>query len=268
MPLQGKVALITGAARGQGRSHALRLAEQGVDIIAVDYCTDIGSSSYSMATPADLDETSAAINDLGARVVTGRVDVRVREDLEKVVTDGITELGGIDIVLANAGISAMQPAEKPEAWDDVIGINLTGVFNTVEVAKRALIDQGRGGSVVLTGSTAALTNGYGATPSALAYSAAKHGVVGLMRAYAQNLGRYSIRVNAVHPSAVDTVMAREPALQEYIRGIREHVPGSSNSLPISILSADDITDAVMFLVSDAAKYITGVNLPVDAGYAN
>ena len=162
----------------------------------------------------------------------------------------------------------MRANESPEDWDQVIGVNLSGAFNTVQAAAPTMISQGTGGAIVLTGSVAALGPGYGGTPCGLAYTAAKHGIVGLTRAYAASLGQYSIRVNAVHPTAVDTAMARSEEVHGYTESIRQGPtrPVGAHALPFEIAQPNDISDAVMFLVSDAAKYITGVNLPVDAGF--
>ena len=237
--------------------------------VAVDRCADYESVAYPMGTAADLEQTAALARELGVRIATRQVDVRERGELAEALRSGLAELGsGLHIVVANAGIAAMQPVDHPSAWDDVMGVNVTGVFHTVEAARPILIEQGLGGAIVLTGSTAGLTNGYGDSAAALAYSAAKHGVVGLMRVYARNLGRFSIRVNAVHPSAVDTAMARAPELRDYLTSVREHVPGSSHALPVDILEPADVSAAVAFLVSDEARHITGVNLPVDAGYSD
>jgi SDR family mycofactocin-dependent oxidoreductase len=266
--LEGKVALVTGAARGQGRSHALRLAEAGADIIAIDICHDLSSVAYPLASPSDLAETAKLVAELGRTAVTHQVDVRDAAGLQAAVADSLTQLPTIDIVIANAGISAMQANESPDAWDQVIGVNLSGAFNTVQAAAPTMIAQGTGGAIVLTGSIAALGPGYGGTPCGLAYTAAKHGIVGLMRSYAASLGQHSIRVNAVHPSAVDTAMAQSEEVHGYTESIRQGStrPVGAHALPFQIAQPTDISDAVLFLVSDAAKYITGVNLPVDAGF--
>jgi len=266
--LAGKVALVTGAARGQGRSHALRLAEAGADIIAIDICHDLSAVAYPLASSADLNETAKLVAEFGRTAITYQVDVRDAAAMQAAVASSLTRLPTIDIVVANAGISAMQAEESPDAWDQVIGVNLSGTFNTVQAAAPTMIAQGTGGAIVLVGSVAALGPGYGATPCGIAYTAAKHGIVGLMRSYAASLGQHSIRVNAVHPTAVDTAMAQSEEVHGYTESIRQGPtrPVGAHALPIHIVQPNDISDAVMFLVSDAAKYITGVNLPVDAGF--
>jgi SDR family mycofactocin-dependent oxidoreductase len=268
--LTGKVALVTGAGRGQGRSHALRLAEAGADIVAVDICEDLPSVAYPLSSPDDLQETVTGITELGRTAVGFQADVRDASAMRDVVAKAVAQLGHIDFVIANAGISAMRRQESPHAWDEVIGVNLTGVFNTVQAASGPMIERDEGGAVVLTGSIAALTAGYGGTPSGLAYTAAKHGVVGLMRSYAAHLGRYGIRVNAIHPSAVDTAMAQSEEVHGYTEAIRQgagRLVGSNALRGFSIADPVDISNAVLFLVSDAARYITGVNLAVDAGFS-
>jgi SDR family mycofactocin-dependent oxidoreductase len=266
--LRGKVALITGAARGQGRSHALRLAEAGADIIALDICHDLSSVAYPLGSADELQETADLVAGFGRRVVTHQVDVRDLAAMHEAVAASLAELGTIDIVIANAGISAMRSDESPDAWDQVIGVNLSGAFNTVQVTAPTMIAQGTGGSIVLTGSVAALGPGYGATPCGIAYTAAKHGIVGLTLSYAASLGQHSIRVNAVHPSAVDTLMAQSEEVHGYTESIRQGStrPVGAHALPFRIAQPNDVSDAVMYLVSDAARYVTGVNLPVDAGF--
>ncbi|WP_338179867.1 mycofactocin-coupled SDR family oxidoreductase [Jatrophihabitans sp.] len=266
--LEGKVALVTGAARGLGRSHAVRLAEAGADIIAIDICHDLSSVAYPLASPSDLEETARLVTALGQRIVTHQVDVRDLAAMCEAVTDSLTKLPTVDIVIVNAGISAMQADESPDAWDQVIGVHLSGAFNTVQAAAPTMIAQGTGGAIVLTGSVAGLGPGYGGTPCGLAYTAAKHGIVGLMRSYAASLGQHSIRVNAIHPTAVNTAMAQSEEVHGYTESIRQGStrPVGTHALPFVIAQPNDISDAVMFLVSDAAKYITGVNLPVDAGF--
>jgi SDR family mycofactocin-dependent oxidoreductase len=266
--LEGRVAFITGAARGQGRSHAVRLAAEGADIIAVDICAQIESVPHPMATPDDLAQTVREVQDLGRRIVATRADVRDEPALQAAYDAGVAELGTADIVVANAGIAPMALREKREAWRDAIDVNLTGVFNTVEVAIPSMTKRGAGGAIVLIGSTSALTGIGGPTRGGLGYTAAKHGVVGLMRAYANNLAPYSIRVNSVHPTGVRTPMVINKAMAEFLAQDPSLANANANALPVKILEPIDISNAVLWLVSDDARYVTGVALPVDAGFTN
>lgn len=266
--LKGKVAFITGAARGQGRAHAVTLAAAGADIIAVDLCDQIASVPYPMATPEDLAATVKLVEDTGARIVAREADVRDRSGLKTALAEGIAALGRLDIVIANAGIAPMM---GEDAWQDVLDVNLTGVFHTVDVAMRPLIKQGDGGSVVLTSSVAGLVGIGAPIAGSLGYTAAKHGVVGLMRAYANFLAPYRVRVNSVHPAAVNTPMIDNEFTRSWLDGMAQQDfggPDMSNALPVPALEAEDIANAVLWLVSDAARYVTGVALPVDAGFVN
>ena len=270
--LEGKVAFITGAARGQGRSHALRLAQEGADIIAVDHCADVATVGYPQATPEDLAQTVKEVEALDRRIVATRADVRDTAALTAAVDDGVAQLGRLDIVLANASIASFAPVEEltDEMWDDMIAINLTGVFKTVRAAVPHLKAAG-GGAVVLTSSTAGI-KGLG---NLAHYVAAKHGVVGLVKTFANELAPHMIRVNSVHPTSVDTDMIHN----EQTRGVffpdkpgaevtREEAASSfvaMNALPIPWVDAVDISNAILFLVSDAGRYVTGVQLPIDAG---
>ena len=266
--LDGKVAFITGAARGQGRAHAVRLAAEGADIIAVDLCAQIASVPYPLATPEDLQTTAALVTGIGSRIVARHADVRDRTALKAALAEGIAELGRLDIVIANAGIAPMM---GKAAWQDVIDVNLTGVYHTVDVAMRPLIKQGDGGSIVLTSSVAGLVGIGAPIAGSLGYTAAKHGIVGLMRAYANFLAQYNIRVNSVHPAGVDTPMIDNDFTRSWLEGIAQQEmggPDMSNALPVQTLTAEDVANAVLWLVSDAARYVTGVALPVDAGFVN
>ena len=266
--LDGKVAFITGAARGQGRAHAVTLASAGADIIAVDLCEQIASVPYPLATPEDLADTVKLVEDTGARIVALNSDVRDRAALKTALAEGITELGRLDIVIANAGIAPMM---GDNAWQDVIDVNLTGVYHTVDVAMRPLIKQGDGGAIVLTSSVAGLVGIGAPIAGSLGYTASKHGIVGLMRAYANFLAQYKIRVNSVHPAGVDTPMIDNDFTRSWLDGMaqQEHGgPDMGNALPVEVLQAEDIANAVLWLVSDAARYVTGVALPVDAGFVN
>jgi (+)-trans-carveol dehydrogenase len=268
----GKVAFITGAARGQGRSHAIRLAQEGADIIAVDVCADIEGIPYAGATEQDLAETVSQVEALDRRIVAARADVRDYDALAAALADGVAQLGRLDIVSANAGIgTAPYPtADVAErTWRDMIDINLTGVWHTAKAAIPHLRAGGPGGSIVLTSSAAGL-KGYANIGH---YVSAKHGVVGLMRTLALELAADMIRVNSVHPTQVDTPMIQNEATYRIFRPdlerpSREDFESASqevNVLPIPWVEAVDVSNAVLFLASDEARYITGVALPVDAG---
>jgi SDR family mycofactocin-dependent oxidoreductase len=267
--LDGRVAFITGAARGQGRAEAVRLASDGADIIAIDICDQIASVPYPMATPDDLAATVKLVEDTGARIVAREADVRDQSSLATAVQAGIDELGRLDIVVANAGIAPMESGR--DGWRDVIDVNLTGVHNTVEVAMPRLIEQGDGGSIVLISSAAGLVGIGGGDPGSLGYTAAKHGLVGLMRAYANHLAPHSIRVNSIHPAGVNTPMIDNDHTRQWLANVianSKRPPDMGNAMPVAVLEVEDIAAAVAWLVSDEARYITGVTLPVDAGYVN
>ena len=266
--LEGKVAFITGAARGQGRSHAIRLALEGADIIAIDLCGQIASVAYPMSTPDDLAETAKQVEALDRRIFTAQADVRDAVALKAGFDAGTAELGPVDIVLANAGIAPMPLHAEHDAWQDVIDVNLTGVFNTVEIAIPSMIERGQGGAIVLTSSTAGITGIGGPTRGGLGYTAAKHGVVGLMRSYANILAPYSIRVNTVHPTGVNTPMIVNDVMQEFFARDPQLGNALANALPVSMVEPEDISNAIAWLVSDDARYVTGVTLPVDAGFSN
>ena len=270
----GKVAVITGAARGQGRSHAVRLASEGADVIALDICHDIDTVAYDLATPADLKETARLVTEQGRRVVTGRGRrPRRRRARAGRSADGARQLGGIDVVLANAGIGIMDAGADPRrAFRDQLDVNLVGVWNTVHAAAPLMIEQGRGGAVVLTSSAFGLTGrGGDGTGGSDGYVASKHGVVGLMRTFATWLAPHGIRVNCVNPSGVATRMVLNPAVEALFGGGDDPAPDPkpvddvANLFDVALVEADDVTAAVAFLASDEARYITGVALPVDAG---
>ena len=277
----GKVAFITGAARGQGRSHAVRLAEEGADIIAVDICQGFDDSTAPAATPEDLAETADMVRNLGRRIVTEIVDVRDFDALTAALDSGVEQLaharsekgvGGLDIVVANAGIgtTGVKLHKMPEdIFDETIDVNLGGVWKTVKAAVPHLQAGGRGGSIIITSSV----GGTKAYPHVGHYIAAKHGVVGLMRTFAVELGHQSIRVNTVHPTHVCTPLLINQDTYRMFRPDLEN-PGpddlapicqSFHFLPIPWVEPVDISNAVLFLASDEARYITGVTLPVDAG---
>ncbi|BBX51682.1 mycofactocin-coupled SDR family oxidoreductase [Mycolicibacterium poriferae] len=267
--LTGKVAFITGAARGQGRAHAIKLAAAGADIIALDLCEQIASVPYPLATPEDMDATVKLVEETGARIVACQADVRDRDAVKAAVRSGTEALGDrLDIVIANAGIA---PMAAPEAWQDVIDVNLTGVYNTIDVAMKPMIKFGNGGSIVLTSSVAGLVGLGSPVGGSVGYAAAKHGIVGIMRVYANFLAQYSIRVNSVHPAGVNTPMIDNEFTRSWLDGIAQESQGGpdmGNALPVQALEPEDIANAAFWLVSDAARYVTGVTLPVDAGYVN
>ena len=266
--LDGKVAFITGAGRGQGRSHAVRLAEEGADIIAVDICKQVKAARYQLSTPEDLEQTVEEVKSVGQRVVARQVDVRDAEALQKAFDDGVSELGSVDIVLANAGIAAGGENPAEEQWDEVIGVNLTGVWNTGRVAIPSMIERGKGGVIVLTSSTGGLFGPGTAEPGMLAYIAAKHGVIGLMRSWANYLARHYIRVNTVAPTTVRTPMAGGGSVAAIIEHSPDLALSLTNAIPVEAVDPIDISNAILYLVSDEARYVTGTVLPVDAGNVN
>jgi (+)-trans-carveol dehydrogenase len=269
--VDGKVAFITGAARGQGRSHAVRLAEEGADIIAIDICRGFEDSTAPAATPEDLAETADMVKNLDRRIVTAEVDVRDYDALKAAVDSGVEQLGRLDIVVANAGIGTTGVKlhkMREDIWDETIDINLGGVWKTVKAGVPHLL-AGGGGSVIITSSV----GGTKAYPQVGHYIAAKHGVVGLMRTFAVELGAKNIRVNTVHPTHVCTpLLMNEPTYRLFRPDLENPGPDdlvpicqSFHFLPIPWVEPVDIGNAVLFLASDEARYITGVTLPVDAG---
>jgi len=269
--VEGKVALITGAARGQGRAHAVRLAAEGADIIAIDICRQLDTVPYPLATPDELAETAKLVEQQDRRVVAVEADVRDLKALEAAVAQGVAELGGIDVVIANAGIGTFGPSlELPEdTWQEMIDVNLTGVWKTIRAAGPAMIAGGQGGSIIIVSSTAGMI-GY---PNASHYSAAKHGLVGLMRALAAELAPYRIRVNSLHPSTVDTPMTDNPAWRALFTNDKpdatklDAAPAlqALNALPVPWIEVEDVTNAVVYLAADESRYMTGSTVSVDAG---
>ncbi|MBM7808753.1 SDR family mycofactocin-dependent oxidoreductase [Geodermatophilus bullaregiensis] len=271
--MAGKVAFITGAARGQGRSHAVRLAQEGADIVAVDICRDIDTVTpyYPLATEEELAETAAQVEALDRRVVTRVADVRDLAGLQAAFDEGLAEFGHVDTVVANAGIATYGRAWElsSEQWRDMVDVNLTGVFHTAKVAIPSMIESGRGGSILFTSSIGGLKG----IQHVAHYVACKHGIVGLMRTLANELGPYSIRVNTIHPTNVDTIMIQNPGTWAMFSpgdpepSREKAMPGftSLNTLPVPWIEPVDISNAVLFLASDEARYVTGVTFPVDAG---
>ncbi|WP_299556930.1 mycofactocin-coupled SDR family oxidoreductase [uncultured Mycolicibacterium sp.] len=271
--VEGKVAFITGAARGQGRSHAVRLAEEGADIIAVDICGPVSASSrIPPSTPEDLAETVDLVKNLGRRIYTAEVDVRDFDALKAAVDAGVEQLGRLDIIVANAGIGnggATLDKTTETDWTEMIDVNLGGVWKTVKAGVPHLVSGGRGGSIILTSSVGGLK----AYPHTGNYIAAKHGVVGLMRTFAVELGPHNIRVNSVHPTNVNTPMFMNEATKLLFRpdladptvDDLKAAAQFMHVLPVGWVDPVDISNAVLFLASDEARFVTGVTLPVDAG---
>ncbi len=269
--VEGKVAFITGAARGQGRSHAVRLAQEGADIIAVDVCRQVETVPYPTATSEDLAETVRQVEALDRRIIATEADVRDLAALQAAVDDGVAQLGRLDIVLANAGIST--PASTlemdEETWSTMIDVNLTGQWKTIKAAVPHVLAGGRGGSVVITSSLAAIY----ANPNTAHYSAAKAGLVMFAKVLAKELAPHSIRVNTLHPTTVATDMILNeptyrlfrPDLENPTRADFEEAALTLNKLPVPAIEAVDISNAVLYLVSDDGRYVTGTTHVVDAG---
>ncbi|HEY3737917.1 MAG TPA: mycofactocin-coupled SDR family oxidoreductase [Jatrophihabitans sp.] len=258
----GRVALITGAAQGQGRRHAVRLAEEGADVIAVDIARQLDVVPYGMGTAGTFEETAELVRATGRRILTAEIDVRDREALHRFVEESVAEFGRLDVVAANAAVMSSQRFEDvtPEIWDTTIGVNLTGVWNTCTAAIPHLIATG-GGSIVITNSTAGLRG----LPFLLPYVASKHALVGVARTLALELADRNIRVNTLHPTAVDTPMAHSGRLPGLLKARPDLAPAFGNALPIAAIDPIDVTNALLFLASDEARYITGATLTVDAG---
>jgi (+)-trans-carveol dehydrogenase len=270
--VEGKVAFISGAARGQGRAHAVRLAQEGADIIAVDICKQIDSVRIPLSTPEDLAETADLVKGHNRRIYTAEVDVRDYDALKAAVDAGVEQLGRLDIIVANAGIGnggATLDKTGEGDWTDMIDVNLGGVWKTVKAGVPHILAGGRGGSIILTSSVGGLK----AYPHTGHYVAAKHGVVGLMRTFAVELGAQNIRVNSVHPTNVNTPLFMNEGTMKLFRPDLEN-PGPDDmkvvgqlmhTLPIGWVEPEDIANAVLFLASDEARYVTGVTLPIDGG---
>ncbi|WP_156297237.1 mycofactocin-coupled SDR family oxidoreductase [Mycobacterium paragordonae] len=271
--VEGKVAFVTGAARGQGRSHAVRLAQEGADIIAVDVCKPIvKNTTIPASTPEDLAETADLVKGLNRRIVTAEVDVRDFEALKAAVDSGVEQLGRLDIIVANAGIgNGGDTLDKTSEydWQEMIDVNLSSVWKSVKAGVPHILAGRNGGSIILTSSV----GGIKAYPHCGSYVAAKHGVVGIMRSFAVELGQHMIRVNSVHPTHVATPMLHNEGTFKMFRPDLEN-PGPDDmapicqmfhTLPIPWVEAQDVSNAVLFFASDESRYITGVTLPVDAG---
>jgi SDR family mycofactocin-dependent oxidoreductase len=271
--LEGRVAFITGVARGQGRSHAVRLAQDGANIIGIDICADIPANHYPMASRDELDETVELVEGVGGKIVASVADVRDFHQVKAAVDAGVTHFGRLDIVCANAGIAPvafreLTIAEELEQWRAATEVILDGSYHTASAAIPHLVAGQRGGLIVFTSSTAGLKGFGGLQGGGLGYAAAKHGIVGLMRTLANALAPHSIRVNTVHPTAVRTMMAVNPAMTAFLEHYPEGGVHLQNPMPIDMIEPEDVSAAIAFLASDEAKYVTGVTLPVDAGFCN
>jgi SDR family mycofactocin-dependent oxidoreductase len=270
--VQGKTAFITGVARGQGRAHAVKLASEGADIVGVDICAQIDTVDYAMSTPDDLQETVKLVEQAGGRMHAKIGDVRDIESLRSAYQEGLDAYGHIDLVVANAGIMPVwgPGSHTMQAWHDCLDVLLTGVLNTVEVAYPRLLEQGTGGSIVITSSMAAAvpmmrTLG-GRTLGLLGYSAAKAALLNLAQNYASILAYHNVRVNCVLPTGVNTPMVDNDMVRDrFANADREDVLTLVNAIPVDFVEAEDIADTVLFLCSDESRYLTGSALRVDAG---
>lgn len=270
--LDGQVAFLTGLARGQGRSHALTLANEGADIIGLDLCGEIDSTTYPGSTPADLEETERLIKETGRRAVLSQADVRDYGQVAAAFARGLQQLGRVDIVVPNAGICAGGKTWEiaTDAWREMVDINLTGAWHAVKASVPTLISQGQGGSVVFIGSTEALKG----AENMSSYAASKHAITGLMTCLARELGQYNIRVNSVNPTCVDTNMIQNP----YVWGLfqpdnsnptRESVEDaftSTHILPVPWMEPVDVSRSILYLVGESGRYVTASTLTIDAGF--
>jgi SDR family mycofactocin-dependent oxidoreductase len=261
---EGKIAFVTGAARGQGRAVAVRLAAEGADVIAVDICADLATTAYPGASEQDLAETVRQVEKRGRRIVAAKADVRDFEGLKSALERGVRELGGLHVVVANAGSTAAATAWEisAEQWRETLDVNLTGAFHTAKAAIPIMLDQATGGAIVFTSSVAGLRG----LPLVADYVAAKHGVTGLAKGLANELAKYRIRVNSVHPHGVNTDL--KPGLREIIEQDSELSALYMGSFPDQVSEAEDIAAAIAWMASDEARHVTGVQLPVDLGRTN
>jgi SDR family mycofactocin-dependent oxidoreductase len=266
----GKVALVTGGARGQGRSHAVNLAKRGADVVVLDILEQIPSVEYAMSTQEDMDETVKLIEALDRRVVAVKGDVRKWDDVQNAVKAAVTEFGRLDLVSANAGImpTTGEPSQQLDAWHAAIDTMLTGVYYTLRAATEPMVESGRGGSIVITGSTSTFQgvafNQKLLNPGQVGYGAAKHGVVAIMRNFAKALGQYNVRVNLVAPQGVRTPMLVNPYFGP---SVRDGAPPGwmANVMNTDLVEPQDISEAVLWLLSDQARYVTGTSIAVDSG---
>jgi SDR family mycofactocin-dependent oxidoreductase len=261
----GKIALITGAGRGQGRADALRLAEEGADVIVVDVCAPLPSVPYDSATPEDLAETVSLIEKTGRRVISGIVDIRDLDKLREIVDDAVRQLGRLDVIVANAGICVPKPWDQvtPQIYQDTISTNITGTWNTVMAGAPHLVRAG-GGSVILISSAA----GIKVQPFMVPYTTSKFAVRGMAKAFAAELGQHNIRVNSVHPTGVNTPMGSgnmQAEIGAAIAGYDRLGAMFINMLPVELTEPEDVADTVLFLASDESKFITAHEIAPDAG---
>ena len=264
--LQGRVAFITGAARGQGRAHAIRLAREGADIIALDICAPVSESiTYAAATPEELAETVRAVEAEGRKVLAREVDIRDDAALRQLVSDGVEQFGRLDILVANAGVLSWGRVWEltDEQWDAVIGVNLSGTWRSLRAVIPAMIEAGNGGSIVVVSSSAGLK----ATPGNGHYSAAKHGLVGLTNTLAIELGEFAIRVNSIHPYSVDTPMIEPELMRQVFAEHPRYVHSFGPMLlqPNGFMAADEVSDVVVWLAGAGSGTLTGAQIPVDKG---
>jgi SDR family mycofactocin-dependent oxidoreductase len=266
----GKVALVTGGARGQGRSHAVNLAKRGADVVVLDILEQIPSVEYDMSRQADMDETVKLIEAEDRRVIPLKGDVRKWDDVQNAVKAAITEFGRLDLVSANAGImpTTGEPAQQLDAWHAAIDTMLTGVYYTLRAATEPMVESGRGGSIVITGSTSTFQgvafNQKLLNPGQVGYGAAKHGVVAIMRNFAKALGQFNVRVNLVAPQGVRTPMLMNPYFGP---SVRDGAPPGwmANVMNTDVVEPQDVSEAVLWLLSDQARYVTGTTIAVDSG---
>jgi (+)-trans-carveol dehydrogenase len=261
--LEGRVAFVTGAARAQGRAHCVRLAEEGANVIAIDICGPVETSKIEPATPEDLDETVVLVEKTGRQIVAHRADVRDFDAVKAAVDEGVDRWGRLDVVVANAGIvTAGLTWELTEAqWQTMIDVNLTGVWHTVKAAVPHMIAAGNGGSIVFTSSVA----GYRGLVYEAHYTSAKHGIVGLSKVLALEVGEHNIRVNTIHPNGVGTLMSTEPDLMPALQANPRAMHVLATAMPTGSQSPDDVAATVAWLASDEARFITGCQLPIGSG---
>ncbi|MFZ2176386.1 MAG: mycofactocin-coupled SDR family oxidoreductase [Rhodococcus sp. (in: high G+C Gram-positive bacteria)] len=269
--LDGKIAFITGAARGQGRTHAVRLAQEGADIVAVDLCKQQANLDYTSGTPEDLEETVRLVEKEGRRIIARAADVRDQASLDVVVEEALREFGGIDILVSNAGISNQGSVVglTDQQWEDILGTNLVGAWHSCRAVLPSMIERGVGGSIIFVSSTVGLRG----APGQAHYSASKHGMQGLMLSLANEVGQHNIRVNSVNPGAVNTEMAiNESLLKMFLPDIENPTPADAADLfsnltllPIPWVEPEDVSNAVLWLASDDARFVTGAAIPVDGG---
>jgi SDR family mycofactocin-dependent oxidoreductase len=266
---EGRTVLITGAARGQGRAAAVRFAQHGANVVAFDICNSIDTVGYALSSPADLDETAERVRAAGRDILTATVDVRDASAVREVVDAGLDRFGRLDAVLCNAGIFSWtgDAYDTPQAWTDTMDVNVRGVYHTIEAAVPALRSAG-GGSIVITNSLSGLapmiTDWRYTSAGYIAYMASKHGLVGLMRAYALMLAEFNIRVNSIHPGGVSSPMIENESVTETLAELTSAITYRS-VLPLDRLTPEDVIEASVWLCSDSARFITGTVLPIDGG---